>query len=75
MTCWTSWTTLKQSVVHEQVPVSSVSPQERLLVRDVPNYPGVVQCIARYGYQDKVSQDGAFLTALLKEVSHLLSIL
>ncbi|DBB14587.1 hypothetical protein WJX82_006291 [Trebouxia sp. C0006] len=55
-------------VTVRNVPVSSVSPEERLLLRDVPNCPGLVQCIVRYGYQDKVSQGDPFLTALLKEV-------
>ncbi|KAL0020389.1 hypothetical protein WJX79_003616 [Trebouxia sp. C0005] len=59
---------LSAIVTVRSVPVSSVSPQERLLLRDVPNCPGVVQCIVRYGYQDKVSQGDTFLAALLKEV-------
>ncbi len=48
--------------------MSFVSAQGRLLLRDVANCPGLVQCIVRYGYQDKVSQGDPFLTALLKEV-------
>ena len=32
-----------------QVPVSSVLPEERLLVRNVDEYPGIYHVIARYG--------------------------
>lgn len=36
-----------------QVAVTSVAPQECLLMQQTP-LPGVFRCVARYGFNDKV---------------------
>lgn len=60
---WNAW----------QVAVSSVGPEERLLI--VPTrHPGVLRCVARYGYQDRVNHGTAFVADMLTQVCHSLFI-
>ena len=50
-----------------QVAVTSVSEAERLLV--VPTvYPGIIRCVARYGYHDTIHHDSAFVNSVLRQV-------
>ncbi|CAL8468147.1 g7686 [Coccomyxa elongata] len=51
------------------VPVSSVLPEERFLVRPLTNAPGFYRAVARYGYSDEVNMGPAFAAALKNELA------
>jgi len=51
-----------------QVAVSSVLPEERLLIRSVEEYPGIYHAIARYGYTDTIDHGADFLSKILDQV-------
>ena len=47
--------------------VPTVSPSESLLVfRTI--YPGVLRCVARYGYTDVIRHDSKFVASILAQV-------
>lgn len=48
--------------------VSSVLPEERLLIRSVEEYPGIYHAIARYGYTDTIDHGADFLSKILDQV-------
>lgn len=49
------------------VPVPAVMPQERLLLRRL-RFEGFYHVVARYGYQDVIRHDTAFVDAVVQEV-------
>ncbi|KAK9828620.1 hypothetical protein WJX72_001128 [[Myrmecia] bisecta] len=51
-----------------QMPVSSVSREERLIARAISGFPDMFEVVARYGYMDKVSQGPEFVADLVKQL-------
>ncbi|KAK9792666.1 hypothetical protein WJX73_004356 [Symbiochloris irregularis] len=51
-----------------RVAVSNVSETERLVVAPTI-YPGVLRCVARYGYTDIVDHDPAFIASILAQAA------
>ena len=63
-----SYSRLSEMLGSLQVAVSSVLPQERILIRNVEEYPGIYHGIARYGYTDAIDHGAEFLASIINQV-------
>lgn len=54
------------------LPVPTIAPEDRLLVRAVPQLPTFYSAIVRYGYMDIVDHGEAFINSLLSALAQVL---